>query len=243
MIDLAGKTALVTGAGTRVGAAIAEALGGCGMRVGIAYHRSRDGAERTAAHIESDGGSALLLQGDLTTPTGARALGTQAVEQLGGIDVLVPSAANFEAVALGAIDDGHWERALGLNLRAPFELVQCARASLVARRGAVVFITGYSTRVPYRGYLPYIVSKGAVRQMMRALSLELAPYVRVNAVAPGTVIPPEDYSEAQIASLVERVPLGCVGSGEDVAEAVVYLARAPYVTGQELFVDGGRTLA
>lgn len=242
MINLSGKTALVTGAGTRVGAAIAESLGGQGMRVGIAFHRSREGAERVGARIEAAGGSAVLLQGDLSTLDGARALGDAAVTQLGGLDLLVPSAANFEAVDLEAIDDGHWDRALGLNLRAPFELVQRARESLIARKGAVVFITGYSTRAPYRGYLPYIVSKGAVRQMMRALSLELAPHVRVNAVAPGTVIPPEDYSEEQIARLVERVPLGCVGSGEDVAEAVVYLARAPYVTGQELFVDGGRTL-
>lgn len=243
MKDLAGKTALVTGAGTRVGAAIAERLGAQGMRVGVAFLHSREGAERTGARIEAAGGSAVLIQGDLSTPAGARALGDAAVSQLGGLDLLVPSAANFEAVTLDAIDDGHWDRALGLNLRGPFELVQCARESLVAREGAVVFITGYSTQTPYRGYLPYIVSKGAVRQMMRALSLELAPHVRVNAVAPGTVIPPEDYSEAQVAALTERVPLRRIGSGEDVAEAVVYLARAPYVTGQELFVDGGRTLA
>lgn len=239
---LSGQTALVTGAGRRVGAAIARQLGAEGMHVVIAYHRSRQGAEDVAAEIAEVGGSATLVQGDLSNPDGARALAARVLSQVDGLDLVVPSAANFEQVDLADIDDGHWDRALGLNLRAPYELVAATRQSLASRGGSIVFITGYSTRSPYAGYLPYVVSKGAVRQLMKTLSVELAPHIRVNAVAPGTVLPPPDYSEAEIERLVERVPLGRVGSAEDVAEAVAYLAKASYITGEELFVDGGRTL-
>jgi pteridine reductase len=106
-----------------------------------------------------------------------------------------------------------------------------------------VFITCASTTVPMRNYLPYVVSKAATKQLMRVLSLELAPDVRVNAVAPGTVLPPDDMDPEVTQRLVGRVPLSRVGEASDVAEAVAYLASAPFVTGQELIVDGGRTVA
>ena len=104
-------------------------------------------------------------------------------------------------------------------------------------------VTCSSTQTPMRNYLPYVVSKGATRQLMRTLALELAPEVRVNAVAPGTVLPPEDMTSEAVASLASRIPLGRIGRAEDVAEAVLFLVTAGFVTGQELFVDGGRSLA
>ncbi|MBO6936683.1 MAG: SDR family oxidoreductase [Deltaproteobacteria bacterium] len=243
MIDLNGKRALVTGAGVRVGAAIATELGRRGMTVALHYHSSDAGARETAKAIEAAGGQAALFQADLSDPSAAAALARRVTADLGGLEVLVPSAANFENVALDDIDDGHWERALMLNLRAPFELARAAAPALRASRGAIVFITGFGTEVPYTGYLPYLASKGALRQVMRTLALELAPEVRVNAVAPGTVLPPEDMTAEATEALVSKAPLRKVGAASDVAEAVAYLASAPYVTGQQLLVDGGRSVA
>ena len=243
MNSLKSKAALVTGAGVRVGAAIATHLGAAGMRVAVHYRGSAEGARATKARIEEAGGQAELFQADLLEPGAATDLGQRVVAAFGGLDLLVPSAANFEAVDFEAIEAGHWDRALGLNLRAPFELAQATAPALRAAKGAIVFITGFGTQVPYRGYLPYLASKGALRQVMRTLALELAPDVRVNAVAPGTVLPPEDLSEAAIRAIVAEAPLARVGSAEDIAQAVAYLAAAPYVTGQELLVDGGRSVA
>jgi pteridine reductase len=240
--SLRGQRALVTGAGRRVGAAIARRLGAEGMRVAVHYHGSERGAQETCAAIRAAGGDARALQADLMDPAAARALVDEAVEALGGLDLLVPSAANFEAVAFDAIDEGAWERALGLNLQAPWHLVQQAAPALRRAGGSVVFVTCTSAERPFRGYLPYVVSKGAVRSLMRVLALELAPEVRVNAVAPGTVLPPDQMAPEQVRHLAAAALLGRTGTAEDVAEAVAYLAGAPFVTGHELVVDGGVTL-
>lgn len=243
MIDLAGKRALVTGAGRRVGAAIALSLGARGMRVAVHYNGSREGAEATCEAIRRAGGEAFALQADLSDRGAAGALVDEAIAALGGLDVLVPSAANFDRVPLDEVDFAAWDRAMRLNLDAPFAMVMRAKGALREARGAIVFITCESTTTPYKSYLPYVVSKGAVRQMMRALSLELAPEVRVNAAAPGTVLPPEDMDPEAVLRLTKRIPLSRTGSAEDVAEAVVYLASAPFVTGQELRIDGGRSVS
>jgi len=243
MIELKGKRALVTGAGKRVGAAIARELGAQGMRVAVHFNASQEGAEATAAAIREAGGEATLVKGDLTSRERARGVMDRAIEALGGLDLFVASAANFERVPVDQVDDEAWDRSMRLNLEAPFAMALRAREALREARGSMVFITCASTATPYRNYLPYVVSKAGLRQMMRALALELAPDVRVNAVAPGTVLMPPNMPESAIAKVARRVPLGRTGSAEDVAGAVVYLARAPYVTGQELVVDGGRTVA
>jgi pteridine reductase len=241
--ELRGKRALVTGAGQRVGKAIALALGHNGMRVAVHYRESRDGAEDTARQIRDAGGEAITLAADLSDRDAARSLADQAISALGGLDLVVASAASFERVALEAVDDDAWDRSLQLNLASPFALVQRAAPALRAARGSIVFITCSSATVPMRGYLPYVVSKGALKHLMKTLSLELAPEVRVNAVAPGTVMPPPSYDAEAVARLARAIPLARVGSPEDVAEAVVYLARSPFVTGHELSVDGGRSVA
>lgn len=243
MIDLRGKRALVTGAGTRLGAAIATKLGTSGMRVAVHYHSSREGAEAVCAAIVAAGGTADAFAADLADRDAARALVDAVLERFGGLDLLVASAASFERVALDQVDDEAWDRALILNLASPFAVVHRARVALRASHGSVVFVTCTSATVPYRHYLPYVVSKGALQKLMRVLALELAPEVRVNAVAPGTVLPPTGMDDALCARLAARAPLERIGSIDDVAEAVVYLASAPFVTGQELIVDGGRTVS
>lgn len=242
-VSLRGQRALVTGAGQRVGRAIALALGAAGMHVAVHYRESRKGAEDVAAQIAQSGGRASLLQADLSDRDAARSLVDRAVAQLGGLDLLVASAASFERVALADVDDAAWDRSLSLNLASPFALAQRAAPTLRASRGSVVFITCSSASVPMKNYLPYVVSKGALRHLMKTLALELAPEVRVNAVAPGTVMPPSSYDAAAVARLERAIPLARVGSPEDIARAVLYLASSPFVTGHELAVDGGRSVA
>ncbi len=241
--SLEGRTALVTGSGRRVGAAIARALAREGMNLALHYHASREPAEALAAEVRARGRDALAIGGDLSSPEACHAVVDAAIERLGGIDLLVSSAARFDRVRFEDVDEAAIDRAFALNVRASFSLVARARESLRARRGSVVLITCTSASLPYRNYLPYVVGKGATRQLMRTLAIELAPEIRVNAVAPGTVLAPESMDQAAIDALAARTLLGRVGSADDVAEAVVYLARAEFVTGHELLVDGGVVLA
>ena len=241
--SLRGQRALVTGAGQRVGRAIALALGAAGMQVAVHYRESRKGAEEAAEQIAQSGGQAVLFQAYLSDRAAARDLVDRAVAQLGGLELLVASAASFERVSLAEVDDAAWDRSLDLNLASPFALAQRAAPALRATRGNIVFITCSSASVPMKNYLPYVVSKGALRHLMKTLALELAPDVRVNAVAPGTVLPPSSYDAAAVARLERAIPLARVGSPDDIARAVVFLASSPFMTGHELAVDGGRSVA
>ncbi len=241
-LELFGRRALVTGAGQRVGRAIALALGRAKMRVAVHYRSSRTGAEATAAQIRDAGGEAVLFSADLADRDEARRLADETLAAFGGLDLFVGSAASFERLRYDDLDDEAFDRSLALNLASPFALAHRLTPALRASRGSIVFITCTSATAPYKNYLPYVVSKGALRQLMRTLALELAPDVRVNAVAPGTVLPPEAMDAEALARLVSRIPLGRHGSAEDVAQAVLYLARAPFVTGEEIVVDGGRTV-
>jgi pteridine reductase len=211
--------------------------------VAVHYRESRAGAEDTAARIREAGGSAVLLAADLSSRDAARDLVDSAIAELGGLDLVVASAASFERVPLADVDDAAWDRSLNLNLASPFALVHRAVPALRAAGGSVVFITCSSATVPMRNYLPYVVSKGALQHLMKTLALELAPEIRVNAVAPGTVMPPPSYDAEAVQRLARVIPLGHVGSPHDIAQAVVFLASSPFVTGHELSVDGGRSVA
>lgn len=239
---LAGQRVLVTGAGRRVGAAIARALGTQGMRVAVHFQNSAKGAQETCDAIVAAGGQATAFRADLGDRAQVSDLTSQVLSAFGGLDMLVCSAANFDRVPVDEINEGYWNRALDVNLTAPFLLAHGLRDALRASRGNIVFITCTSSGSPYRNYLPYTVSKAALQQVMRSLAMELAPRVRVNAVAPGTVMPPPYMSEEALSREVRRIPLGRTGDPDDVAEAVVYLASASFVTGTELVVDGGRYL-
>lgn len=243
MIELRGKTALVTGAGKRVGRAIAVELGRAGMRVVVHFRESRAGAEETAGAVRSAGGEAVLVSADLSDLTAAERLADDALAAFGELDLFVASAASFERIPYGEVDGAAFARSLRLNLESPFAIARRLTPALRSRRGSMVFITCSSATAPYKNYLPYVVSKGALRQLARTLSLELAPEIRVNAVAPGTVLPPAEMPQATLARLIEKIPLGRHGRADDVAGAVRYLAQAEFVTGQEIVVDGGAVIA
>jgi len=240
---LEGRTALVTGAGRRVGAAIARALAAEGMSLALHHHSGGEECERIAEGVRARGGRAVVLQADLTAGKACRAVVRAAIEELGGLDLLVASAASFKRLALADVDEDAMDRAFALNVRASFSLAHEARTSLAARRGSVVLVTCTSASLPYRNHLAYVVSKGAAKQLMRTLALELAPEVRVNAVAPGTVLPPDHLSDAEREALARRTLVGHLGRPDGVAQAVVYLTKASFVTGHEILVDGGVVLA
>lgn len=243
MIDLTGKRALVTGSGRRLGQAIALALGVAKMRVAVHYHQSSAGAEQTASAIRDAGGEAFTLSADLSHAPAARDLVNRAIATLSGLDLLVVSAGNFERVPFRDLDDAAWRRAIDLNLAAGFALSHQAHHALADARGSIVFITCSSATTPFRNYLPYVVSKGGLRHLMQVLALELAPLVRVNAVAPGTVLPAFDMDPAAVERLARHLPLRKIGSPEDIAQAVLFLAKSEFITGHEIVVDGGRSVA
>jgi pteridine reductase len=242
LLDLHGRTALVTGGGTRLGAAIVRGLAAAGCDAIIHHATSVAGAREVAADVERLGGRATLLQADLTDRAAVDRLAQAALAVSGRIDVLVHNAASFERVPPAALTAGAWDRALALNTTAPYLLTIALAPALRAARASVVAITCLSAERPWKNYLPYSVSKAALAALVRGLAVDLAPEVRVNAVAPGAILPPADYDAAAVDRIRARVPLERLGEAGDIARAVVFLAQNDYVTGQTLTVDGGRIL-
>ena len=243
--ELQGKTALVTGAARRIGAAIARRLHWAGANVVLHYR----GAEAEAGRLEAElnaarAASALKVKADLLAPIAPRALLGAALERFGRLDLLINNASTFYPTAVGSIEPGHWEELIGSNLRAALFLAQEAAPQLAKNCGAIVNIADIHAERPLKGYLVYSVAKAGLVALTRALALELAPEVRVNAIAPGAIAWPEDgqFAPRERERIVAATPLARIGSPEEIARAVHFLATAPFVTGQVLAVDGGRSL-
>ena len=238
--DLAGRVALVTGAGRRVGRAIALALGARGMPVVVHFNDSRDGADETARLIVEAGGEATVERADLADVEAAHALVDRALAWRGTLGALVNSAAIMLRTPIAETTQGDWDRMFALNVRAPYFLSQRAAPSLAAANGAIVNIADLAAFESWPAYVPHGMTKAAVVQMTRSMARALAPAVRVNAVAPGVVLLPEGWSETEAEHLRQTTPLRRLGAPEDVAHAVAYLLAARYVTGEVIRVDGGR---
>jgi pteridine reductase len=236
-------TALVTGGGIRIGRAICLALGRAGYDVVVHANRSVAAAQEVVRELAALGRTARVEQADLSTPDGPQSLG----ERIDRLDLLVNNAAAYEHAGFRDITPDQLERMLAVNVRAPFLLTQAVLPLLEASgQGAVVNVTDMAVSRAYTAthfFSHYLASKAALEQLTRALALELGPKVRVNAVAPGPVAIAAETTPAQRADMLARLPLGREGSPADVAEAVVYLARAEYVTGQTIRVCGGLSIA
>lgn len=239
-MQLEGRIALVTGAGRRVGRAIAEGLGERRMRIAVHYNGSADGARETAATIERGGGAAELFQADLSDSNGPQTLVDDVAKRLGGLDVLINSAAVMHRTPLDTVTPLDWDATFALNARAPFFASLAARAHMSERGGAIVNIADLAAFETWPAYIPHGLSKSVVVQMTRALARTLAPAIRVNAVAPGVVMLPEGWDVEAGERLRRTTPLKRVGSANDVVRAVIYLLEADYVTGETIVVDGGR---
>jgi pteridine reductase len=242
---LAGKSALVTGAARRVGAAIARELHAQGANV-VIHHRASAGEARALAAALNGmrSGSAALAQAELRDTAALAGLIDHAVQAFGRLDILVNNASAFYPTPLGEITEAQWHELVGGNLRAPLFLSQAAAPQLRRTQGLIVNIVDIHALRPLRRYTVYSISKAGLAMLTRALARELAPEIRVNGVAPGPVLWPEDEIDPSLKEeIIARTALKRPGSPEDVARAVAFFAKdAPYVTGQILAVDGGRSI-
>jgi len=242
---LEGQAALVTGGARRVGAAIARELHGAGASVLLHYRDSEAEASKLATELNAvRAGSAATVKADLLAPVAPKALVAAALERFARLDLLVNNASSFFPVPVGEIEASHWEELIGSNLRAPLFLSQEAAPQLARNKGAIVNIVDIHAERPLKGYPVYSVAKAGLAALTRSLALELAPEVRVNGVAPGAIAWPEDgqFDPEERKRILASTPLGRVGTPEDIAQAVHFLACAPYVSGQIIAVDGGRSV-
>jgi pteridine reductase len=243
------KTALVTGAAARIGASIAEALHERGCNVLLHYNSSEEAARQLADRLNAARPeSAFLASADLSRPAGVEHLAGVARSHFSRLDILVNNASRFYSTRPGDTQAWQWDDLLNSNLRGPYFLVQALLEELRAAQGTVVNLVDIHAERPMRNHVVYSISKAGLAMMTRALASELAPEIRVNGVAPGAILWPENepagnVKQGEREAILGRTPMGQLGVPADIANAVCYLALdAPYVTGQILAVDGGRSL-
>jgi NAD(P)-dependent dehydrogenase (short-subunit alcohol dehydrogenase family) len=237
---LAGKVALVTGAGIRIGRSIALRLAAEGADVVVNYRKSADEANEVVAKIEAAGRKAVAIQADVSKRADVEKMFATAMETFGRVDILVNNAGTFFGAKFEEITDEQWDGILDTNLKSQFLCAQAA-APIMKKQGSgrIVNISSLGGMLAWPGYTHYCVSKAGVIMLTRCLSRALGPEVLVNSVAPGTI---EFPGEAPDEDYIQRVPLHRTGTGDDIADAVAYLVKSDFVTGQILAVDGGRAL-
>lgn len=236
--------ALVTGAARRIGAAIVRRLHADGYAVALHCHRSRGDADALAGALETQRpGTTHVLQGDLADAAVLPGLVENTLARFGRLDALVNNAAAFAPTAFESTDAAGFDALMATNARAPFLLAQAAAPHLRAAHGAIVNIGDLYAERPRADLVAYAASKAALLGLTRGLAVALAPEVRVNAVSPGAILWPEDGGDsAQQTRILESTPLARLGSAEEIADAVAWLLRGGFVTGEVLRLDGGRSL-
>jgi len=242
-----GKTVLVTGGAKRVGAAICRRLHAAGANIALHYRSSAHDALALQAELNAlRPDSVLCVQADLLKLHDLPGLVHESIKRFGRLDGLVNNASSFYPTTLEEADEIHWNDLLGTNLKAPLFLAQAAASELRLRNGAIVNIVDIHAERPMQGHLLYSVAKAGLVALTRALAQELAPQVRVNAVAPGVIVWPEQGewdNEARRRQIVEHTLLKREGEPDDIAKTVQFLlSQAPYITGQVIAVDGGRSI-
>jgi pteridine reductase len=238
--------ALITGSARRIGAAIARRLHAQGYDLALHYRGSAAEMQALADELESARvGSVLVLQADLSEFDRLPELVASTVGRFGRLDALVNNASDFQPTAIGGATPQQWDALFASNARAPFFLAQAAAPHLKASRGAIVNLADIYAEKPLAGHTVYCMAKAALLMATKSLALELAPEVRVNAVAPGAILWPEqDHDDTAKQTMLGRTPLARTGTPDEIAEAVRWLLQdATYTTGQIIRIDGGRTLA
>jgi NAD(P)-dependent dehydrogenase (short-subunit alcohol dehydrogenase family) len=240
-MDPNGKVALVTGAGRRVGRALALALGDAGCRVAIHYGQSEQDALETASLIQSMGSEAITIQADLENTTQIESLAAAVAEQLGPIEILVNNASIFDKVGLEEISIENWDRHFAINVRAPFLLAQAMQSQLTGdSTGKIISLNDWRTARPTR--FAYGVTKTALSGLTRTLALSMAPNVQANEISLGAILPPSDIPLDRPRSeiKIDLGPADRMGSLNEVANAMMMLIQNDFITGETINVDGGR---
>jgi len=238
---LLNQVALVTGSGKRLGREVALGLAERGADLVIHYRSSEEDARKVTGEIEKLGRRAITVSADLDQVSQIRSLFDKVGAAFGRLDILVNSAASFVQTEFAATTEKIWDSSLDTNLKAPFFCSQAAAPLLKKTGGCIVNFADVGGILGWSGYIPHSISKAGVIMLTRCLAKELAPEVRVNAIAPGTITLPDDAPELE-ASFIRQAPLKRSGRPVDIVGAVTYLATAKFVTGQTLVVDGGRVL-
>jgi pteridine reductase len=244
---LKNKVVLVTGGARRLGAAICRRLHGSGAELFVHYRSAADEARALQAELNAKRGHSLALaQADLLKVSAAPELIKAAVKEFGRLDAVINNASTFYPTPVGEITEKEWDDLIGTNLKAPLFLAQAATAELRKTHGSIVNIIDIHAELPMRNHAVYTAAKGGLLALTRALARDLAPEIRVNGVAPGTILWPEDEAwrdEVARQRIINQTALKRIGEPEDIAAAVQFLiADAPYVTGQIISVDGGRSI-
>ena len=246
-LALENKVVLITGGAKRVGAAICRELHAHGALLMIHYNRSIEEARALKADLNLQrANSVAIIQGDLLNLDALPGLVKKTIEHFGKLDVLINNASSYAPTEIGTINEENWHDLMGSNLKAPMFLAQAAAAELRKNHGSIINITDMHIERPKKGYIVYSVAKAGLVTLTKSLAQELSPEVRVNAVAPGPVLWPENnpqFDEVYRQRVISQTLLKRVGEANDVAKAVKFLvADAPFVTGHILAVDGGRSL-
>jgi pteridine reductase len=241
------KVAVITGAAQRIGAAIARELHGAGFDIALHYRSSQNAAQVLADELcRQREGSCQVFQADLHSVEEVRALAGQLLADYPAIDLLVNNASGFESTPIERCTEAEFDAMLGANLKGPYFLIQGLLPSLNKGGGSIVNIIDVHATQPLRNFNAYCAAKAGLASLTRSLAVELAPEIRVNGVSPGAILWPQgdaDYDDAARDATIEQTPLKRLGEPTDIAKAVRYLAcDAPFVTGQVIAVDGGRTL-
>lgn len=239
--------ALITGGGRRIGAEIATQLHQHGFNVIIHYLRSSSEANGLAKRLnETRENSAITIKADLTQLGSVKKLGSDAIGTWGRLDVLINNASSYYPTEFGKVNEKDWDDLQASNSKAPFFLSQSVSAELTKQQGCIVNIVDIHAERPVLEYSPYTIAKAGIAMLTKSLARELAPKVRVNGVAPGVIIWPEnaaEHSEQEKQRILEQIPLAREGSAKDIAKTVLFFVKdAPYITGQILAVDGGRSI-
>lgn len=243
MLD--GQWALITGAGKRIGACVARLLHAHGMNIAIHYRGSAADAGALAAELNAArADSAITVQADLRDTVRLKALVAEVVEQAGRLDLLLNNASSFYPTPLADVTEEHWDDLLGTNLKAPLFLAQAAAPHLEKSGGCIVNIVDIHAQRPLSNHPVYGPAKAGLAMLTRSLAKDLAPAVRVNGVSPGAILWPADgMPEKTEQAIIRQVPLKRTGEPDDIAKAILFLVKdAPYITGQIIAVDGGRSI-
>jgi pteridine reductase len=239
--ELRGRVALVTGAGKRLGRAVALRLAEKGADVIVHYLSSSMEAQSAVAEIEKLGQRGFAIAADLGNLAEIKRLFDEAAKQFGRLDILVNSAANFLASSIVSTTEEVWDASLDSNLKAPFFCAQAAAPLLRRSKGCIINFADTGGLLGWPGYIAHSVSKAGVVMLTKVLAKALAPEVRVNAIAPGTITMPGDPPEWE-ADFIKLAPLRRTGAPSDIADATVFLVQSEFMTGQTIVLDGGRTL-
>lgn len=242
-MELKGRTALITGAGRRIGRAIALRLARAGCDVAVHYNRSADAAQAVAADCQKLGVRAVAMSANLEDANACHTLVAQVLAQFGRLDFLINNASLFEPMDIDHFTVQQWERHLHVNVTAPMILAHEARAALRTAKGRIINLCDAATSRPWPSHIAYVVSKGALDTLTQVLARAFAPEVNVVGIAPGVAEWPDEYDAETRARLTARIPLGRAGTPEEIAAAIQFvLTDGDYITGAIIPIDGGRQL-